>query len=144
MYEREPGSFGPSSATLSIDADAKLTLLTGAADTGTGSYTVLQQVVAEELQVPLTVVTVTQGDTDTATYEVGAGGSRFTHTAGQATLAAARELKQALITLAARRLNCALEQVQLQAGHQSRKSMSIRCRRYQKLWNVLSPVQVTK
>src|SRR5262249_57125105 len=88
MYDREPGAFGPSNATLSIDADARLTLLTGAADTGTGSYTVLQQVVAEELQVPLAAVTVVQGDTDTAAYEVGAGGSRFTHTAGQATLPA--------------------------------------------------------
>jgi CO/xanthine dehydrogenase Mo-binding subunit len=116
MYDREPGAFGPSSATLSIGADAKLTLLTGAADTGTGSYTVLQQVVAEELQVPLATVTVVQGDTDTAAYEVGAGGSRFTHTAGQAALAAARELQQALINLAARLMNRSPEQVQLQAG----------------------------
>ncbi|HEX9871172.1 MAG TPA: molybdopterin cofactor-binding domain-containing protein, partial [Candidatus Tectomicrobia bacterium] len=116
MYDREPGSFGPSSATLSIDAKAKLTLLTGAADTGTGSYTVLQQIVAEELQAPLATVTVVQGDTDTAAFEVGAGGSRFTHTAGQATLAAARELKQALMSLAAQRLGCTPAQVQAQPG----------------------------
>jgi CO/xanthine dehydrogenase Mo-binding subunit len=116
MYDRAPGAFGPSSATLSIDADATLKLLTGAADTGTGSYTVLQQVVAEELQVPLAAVTVVQGDTDTAGYEVGAGGSRFTHTAGQATLAAAHELKQALLALAAQRLGCAPAQVQLHHG----------------------------
>lgn len=117
LYDREPGAFGPSSATLSIDREGRLTLLTGAADTGTGSYTILQQVVAEELQVPLHSVTVVQGDTDTATYEMGAGGSRFTHTAGQATLAAARALKQALVTLAAQRMHCVPEQVQLQAGH---------------------------
>jgi len=117
IYEREPGAFGPSSATLSIDVDGRLTLLTGAADTGTGSYTVLQQIVAEELHVPLAVVTVVQGDTDTAAFEVGAGGSRLTHTAGQATLAATRELKQALISLAAQRLGCAPAQVQV---HQER------------------------
>jgi CO/xanthine dehydrogenase Mo-binding subunit len=116
MYDREPGAFGPSSATLSIDADARLTLLTGAADTGTGSYTVLQQIVAEELQLPLTAVTVVQGDTDTAAYEVGAGGSRLTHTAGQATLAATHELKQALLSLAAQRLGCAPARVQMQHG----------------------------
>ncbi|HXG20849.1 MAG TPA: xanthine dehydrogenase family protein molybdopterin-binding subunit [Methylomirabilota bacterium] len=116
MYDRAPGAFGPSSATLSIDADARLTLLTGAADTGTGSYTVLQQIVVEELQAPLTAVTVVQGDTDTAAYEVGAGGSRLTHTAGQATLAAAQDLKQALLSLAAQRLGCAPAQVQRQHG----------------------------
>lgn len=116
MYDREPGAFGSSNVTLSIDANAKLMLLTGAADTGTGSYTVLQQIVAEELQLPLATVTVVQGDTDTAAYEVGAGGSRLTHTAGLATLAAARELKQALLSLAAHHLNCAPAQVQLRPG----------------------------
>ena len=74
MYDREPGAFGPSGATLSIAADARLTLMTGAADTGTGSYTVLQQVVAQELQLPLESVTVVQGSTDSAPWEVGAGG----------------------------------------------------------------------
>ncbi len=116
MYDREPGSFGPSSATLSIDADARLMLLTGAADTGTGSYTVLQQIVAEELQLPLAAVRVVQGDTDTSSYELGAGGSRFTHTAGQATLAATRDLRQALINLAAKLMDCSPDRVQLREG----------------------------
>src|SRR5205807_3559116 len=97
--------------TLGIAADRKLTLLTGAADTGTGSYTILQQIVAEELQVPLDSVTVIQGDTDTAQFEVGAGGSRLTHTAGQATWLAARELKQALLDMAAQYLKVERRQV---------------------------------
>src|SRR5260370_20473270 len=95
MYDREPGAFGQSSATLTIDADARLTLMTGAADTGTGSYTVLQQIVAEELQVPLGSVTVVQGDTATAIFQVGAGGSRLTHTGVQAAIIAAPDMKQA-------------------------------------------------
>ncbi len=113
IYERATGAFGTSSATLTIDADSKLTLLTGAADTGTGSYTVLGQVVAEELQAPLSDVIVIQGDTDTAEWEDGAGGSRLTHMAGRATLTAAREVSSALIALAARRLGCAPDQVQM-------------------------------
>jgi CO/xanthine dehydrogenase Mo-binding subunit len=117
LYDREPGAFGPSNATLTIDTHAMLTLLTGAADTGTGSYTVLQQIVAEELHVPLTAVAVVQGDTDTAAFEIGPGGSRFTHTAGLATLAAARALKEALVTLAAQHLDCAPEDIRVQANH---------------------------
>jgi CO/xanthine dehydrogenase Mo-binding subunit len=104
MYDREPGGFGQSSATLTIGPHANFILMTGAADTGTGSYTVLQQIVAEELQVPLDSVTVEQGDTDVASYEVGAGGSRLTHTAGQAALLAAREMKRVLLELGARHL----------------------------------------
>ncbi len=116
MYDREPGAFGPSSATLSIATDATLTLMTGAADTGTGSYTVLQQVVAEELQVPLESVRVVQGSTDSAPWEVGAGGSRLTHMAGQATLAAVRKLKQGLTAFAARHMESPQEQVTYRAG----------------------------
>ena len=116
MYDREPGAFGPSSATLSIAEDATLTLMTGAADTGTGSYTVLQQVVAEALQVPLESVRVVQGSTDSAPWEVGAGGSRLTHMAGQATLAAVQRLKEGLTAFAARHMETPSEQVAYRAG----------------------------
>jgi len=115
IYERAPGAFGTSGATLTLDRDSKLTLLTGAADTGTGSFTVLAQVVAEELQAPLGDVIVCQGDTDTAEWEEGAGGSRLTHMAGRATLTAAGEVKRELIALAARHFNCAAEQVEMRA-----------------------------
>ena len=116
LYEREPGAFGPSSATLSLNADASLTLMTGAADTGTGSFTILQQIVAEEFQLPLDRVQVVQGDTDTAAWEVGAGGSRLTHMAGRATLLAVHALKDALIALAAQQMGQAADTIQLRAG----------------------------
>ena len=116
LYEREPGAFGPSSATLSLNADASLTLMTGAADTGTGSFTILQQIVAEEFQLPLERVQVVQGDTDTAAWEVGAGGSRLTHMAGRATLLAVHALKDALIALAAQQMGQAADTIQLRAG----------------------------
>jgi CO/xanthine dehydrogenase Mo-binding subunit len=85
-------------------------------DTGTGSLTILQQIVAEELQVPLESVTVVSGDTDTATLDAGAGGSRVTHGAGQATLAASRAVKQALIELSERILGTESGSVQLRNG----------------------------
>jgi xanthine dehydrogenase molybdenum-binding subunit len=77
----------------------------------------LQQIVAEEFQLPLERVNVVQGDTDTASWEVGAGGSRLTHMAGQATLLAVQELKAALIGVAAQHLNQAAEKIQFQAGY---------------------------
>ncbi|HTE86919.1 MAG TPA: xanthine dehydrogenase family protein molybdopterin-binding subunit, partial [Dehalococcoidia bacterium] len=92
MYERTPGG-GKSEEILTIDADAQITLLTAVPDTGTGSHTILQQIIAEELQVPLDLVAVQSGNTDTAAFDAGAGGSRVTHGAGQATLAATRELR---------------------------------------------------
>jgi carbon-monoxide dehydrogenase large subunit len=115
MYERTPGG-GKSEEILSIDGDAQITLLTAVPDTGTGSHTILQQIIAEELQVPLEVVAIQSGNTDTAAFDAGAGGSRVTHGAGQATLAAATELRTALIDLAARVLNTDPERVRLHDG----------------------------
>jgi CO/xanthine dehydrogenase Mo-binding subunit len=115
LYERRPGG-GRSNAILTVDADARLTLRTAVPDTGTGSHTVLQQIVAEELQVPLDSVTVVTGDTDIAAFDAGAGGSRVTHAAGQATLAAATAVRRALVDLAARLLDCPPEEVALRDG----------------------------
>jgi CO/xanthine dehydrogenase Mo-binding subunit len=112
MYERTPGG-GKSEEILTVDSDAGITLLTAVPDTGTGSHTILQQIVAEELQVPLTSVTVQSGNTDTAAFDAGAGGSRVTHGAGQATLAAATELRAALVELCARVLNTNPEGISL-------------------------------
>jgi len=115
MYERTPGG-GDSTQTLTIDGDANVRLLTGTPDTGTGSLTIMQQVVAQEIQVPLSSVIVQTADTDLAAFDSGAGGSRVTRTAGRATLAAAIELKTALIELAARIFAVPVEQVTYQAG----------------------------
>ena len=116
IHNWEPGSFGPSSATLIMDAEAQFTLITGASNTGTGSYTILQQIVAEELQVPLTQVRVIQGDTDTAGIEMGPAGSRLTHTAGQATLTTVREFKQMLLETSAKLLNMGPEELTWNGG----------------------------
>lgn len=111
LHERAPGG-GPSNSKLIIDENGGITLLTGVADTGTGSHTILQQIVAEELRVSLGSVTVQAGNTDTAALDlIGPGGSRITHAAGQATRAAAVGLATTLVTFAARVWHCSPEQV---------------------------------
>ncbi len=115
LYERGPGG-GPSNTDLTIDAKAHITLLTGVPDTGTGSHTILQQIVAEELQTSLDAVTVIVGSTDVAPYDPGIGGSRVTHSAGQATLEAGRNLRSALSEIAARLFECPPEDVELVEG----------------------------
>jgi putative selenate reductase molybdopterin-binding subunit len=51
-------------------------LRTGTCDSGTGSSTVLAQVVADELNLPLAAVTVVEGDTARAPVDVGSAGQR--------------------------------------------------------------------
>ena len=53
-------------------------------DTGTGSHTVLRQMVAKELTVAVEEVQIVLEDTAHMPYSSGSGGSRVTYTAGQA------------------------------------------------------------
>ena len=115
FYDRPPGG-GASTVQVSVDAGGRITLLSTLPDTGTGSLTILQQIVAEELQAPLASVTIVTGDTDSAPNDGGVGGSRVTHAAGQAASAGAREMRQALTELAARHWGVEPEQVELLGG----------------------------
>ncbi len=85
-------------------------------DTGTGSHTVLRQMVAEELTVDVEDVQIVLEDTAHMPYSSGSGGSRVTYTAGQAVVGAARELRGRLIKAASPLLDAPEEQVSLEGG----------------------------
>ena len=115
ISDQPPGS-GQSSAEIQMDADGKATLLMSLWDTGTGAHTVLRQVVAETLAIPIEDVGVVIRDTDAVGFESGPGGSRVTYTSGQSTLGAAEDLKEQLTVLAAEYMGAAADTVTLQAG----------------------------
>ncbi|HXG36999.1 MAG TPA: xanthine dehydrogenase family protein molybdopterin-binding subunit, partial [Dehalococcoidia bacterium] len=73
MYERHVGA-GPSSAAISLREDGSFAVISPTVDQGGGIHTVLQQIVAEEMQVPLERVQVVVGDTDTMPPDMGVGG----------------------------------------------------------------------
>lgn len=77
-------------------AGGRIELHTGVSDQGGGAHTVFQRIVASELGVPLGLVTVLRGATDTVPNDPGVGGSRVTPVQGSAALAAARALKERL------------------------------------------------
>jgi CO/xanthine dehydrogenase Mo-binding subunit len=107
---------GDANAQVTVEGDGTVTLLTAAPDTGTGSHTVLRQIVAETLSMPVEQVRIEVATTDAFETDSGAGGSRVTHVAGQATLQAAEELKTLLCEVAARMLGCQPGDVTLAGG----------------------------
>jgi CO/xanthine dehydrogenase Mo-binding subunit len=115
ISDQPPGA-GESSATVQMDVAGRATLRMSLWDTGTGAHTILRQIVAETLTIPVEDVEVVIQDTDAVPFESGPGGSRVTYTSGQSALGAAEDLKEQLTVLAAEYLGSSADQVQLQGG----------------------------
>lgn len=89
---------------LRVDFDGAITILTGAADIGQGSSTVVTQVVAEVLGVEHRRLRVVAADSALTPKDNGSYSSRVTFMVGNAAADAARKLKALLVTAAAKRL----------------------------------------
>ncbi len=88
-------------ATLKMNDDGSFNLLIGATDLGTGSDTILAQIAAEELGVPLDDIIVYSSDTDFTPFDKGAYASSTTYISGGAVLKAAKLIKQQIFEHAA-------------------------------------------
>jgi CO/xanthine dehydrogenase Mo-binding subunit len=113
---RHVGGSGVANAEISVAADGKITILTAVPDTGTGTHTLLQQIAAEVLTISPKDVHAKIGDTDTFETDAAPGGSKITNMSGQAVLAAAQELRDRLIAVAASLLGSASGEVKLERG----------------------------
>jgi 4-hydroxybenzoyl-CoA reductase subunit alpha len=89
---------------LRLDFDGSITLLTGAADIGQGSSTLLAMVAAEALGVGLQRFRVIAADSALTPKDNGSYSSRVSFMVGNAALAAGQELQRRLVAAAARRL----------------------------------------
>lgn len=81
-------------ATLKMNDDGSFNLLIGATDLGTGSDTILGQMAAEVLGVPLEDIIVYSSDTDFTPFDVGAYASSTTYISGGAVRKAALKVKE--------------------------------------------------
>ncbi len=83
------------SARARLDRDGRLIIELAMTDIGTGSYTILTQIAAEAMEMPVDRITVRLGDTNFPPT-CGSGGSFGAGSTGSAVLAACRNLKAAL------------------------------------------------
>lgn len=96
---------------LKLDFDNSITILTGASDIGQGSSTLLTQVVAEVLLLPLARIRVLATDSMLTPKDNGSYSSRVSFMVGNAALRAAQAMKQLLVEAAARRLEVAASDI---------------------------------
>ncbi len=85
-------------------------------DLGQGLKTVIQQIAAETLGVPLESVVVDTGDTDSAPHCMGTFASRGTHRVGNAVIMAAQEARRALLEVAAEELEASPDDLDISDG----------------------------
>jgi xanthine dehydrogenase molybdenum-binding subunit len=109
---------GPSTASISINEDGTVSLLTGSVDI-TGTDTVLAQIAAMVLGIDMQQVIIARRDTDVAPFTSPSGGSRITYSQGKAVQMAAEDAKRKLIAVAAERLQVPVEALACAGGHVS-------------------------
>jgi CO/xanthine dehydrogenase Mo-binding subunit len=112
----DAGAYPTSTAAIRIHSDTSITLFTGSTELGQGSRTVLSQIVAEEMGVPLESVSVVNGDTGVVTYERTTGASRTTTITGRAVQEACRDARRRVRELAAQALEVPLEAIEDTVG----------------------------
>jgi len=96
------GGGPPSTVIVKFFSDGSVNLNMGASDIGTGTKTVMAMVVAEELGVKLDKIQIEHADTGTTQYATPSGGSKTVPTEAPTVRAAAVQVKQQLLEMAAK------------------------------------------
>ncbi len=94
---------GASYAIVRLHWDASATVLAGTSDMGQGARTVLAQIAANELGIPIDWVRIVMGDTSVVPFDLQTSASRSTVFMGQAVRCACQDIKAQLKDMAADR-----------------------------------------
>lgn len=108
-----PGGTEPAAAACRLEKDGSVTVVVGSVDL-TGSDTSLALIAAQGLGVQAEKVMVVHDNTDTMPYNGGTGGSKTTYTTGAAVLAAARDARNQVLSIAADMLEAASTDLEIE------------------------------
>ncbi|MFM0467771.1 xanthine dehydrogenase family protein molybdopterin-binding subunit [Paraburkholderia strydomiana] len=109
-------------ATVRVQANGRIAVITGASPQGQGHKTTFAQICAEQLNVPLETIDVITGDTGGISMGVGTFASRVTVNAGNSVYIAAQAVGEKMLTLAAHLWKCKPEELLLVEGHVARRA----------------------
>jgi carbon-monoxide dehydrogenase large subunit len=112
---------GWESGTVRVEPTGKVTVLTGASPHGQGQETSFAQIVADELGLEPSDVTVVHGDTAVVPYGIGTFGSRGTAVGGTAMYFAVQKVKTKMTTLAGHLMGVKPSQIVFAEGRLSVK-----------------------
>jgi CO/xanthine dehydrogenase Mo-binding subunit len=107
---------GESYARLRIDEQGVVTLASAVTDTGPGVFTMMRQIVGEELKVSLDAVQVEMLDSSKVLKDTGVRGSSSTRVHGSSALDAGRKMRAEILNVAAWAMQAASEDLILYDG----------------------------
>ncbi|MHB1393615.1 MAG: xanthine dehydrogenase molybdenum-binding subunit XdhA [Clostridia bacterium] len=101
-------------ARIVMNQDGSIQLQVGATEIGQGSDTVLSQIAAEVLGLPMDMVhIVSQQDTDVTPFDTGSYASRQTFVSGAAVKKAAEEARQKVLEIAAKKVGLSIDELDI-------------------------------
>ena len=107
---------GESYARIKIDEEGTITLSSAVTDTGPGVFTMMRQIVGEELKVPLDSIEVAMLDSDKVVKDTGVRGSSSTRVHGGSALNAAQRAREEILKIAAAAMQATPDELMLFDG----------------------------
>ena len=103
-------------ASLQLRTDGSVALSTGCVDLGQGADTVMVQICADALKIPVEQVSYAPQDSDSSPYNWKTAGSRSTYMTGRAVAVATVEMRDLMFKRAAELIECAAADLELKPG----------------------------
>jgi CO/xanthine dehydrogenase Mo-binding subunit len=116
------GGLQPTSATVRLNPDGSLSVLTGQVDIA-GTNIALAQIAASAYGVDVDQVRITTGDTDSAPVTGLSAGSKTVYTVGTAVLQAAEDAQRQTLEIAAKELEASVHDLEIADGRVSVRGM---------------------
>ena len=107
---------GESYAIIRIDERGQIILSSAVTDTGPGVFTMMRQIVGEELKVPIDAIGVEMLDSDKVVKDTGVRGSSSTRVHGGSALDAARKAREEILKIAAQAMHAVPDELMLFDG----------------------------
>jgi CO/xanthine dehydrogenase Mo-binding subunit len=108
-----------SAATVKLNADDSLNVLTSTVEMGQGAKTTLALIAADEAGLPLGLVRVSEPDTSATPFDTMTAASRSTHCMGTAIRLAVQDVKRQLLELAVGQLEAPVDDLVVDGGRVS-------------------------
>jgi len=103
-------------ATVRVQQNGRVTILTSASSQGQGHKTTFMQICADQLNIPLELIDVVTADTNAISMGIGTFASRVTVNAGNSVFLAAQVVAKKVASLAAFMLQCQPDEIVLRDG----------------------------